>query len=110
MPVTGGTPRETFRFQHFGYDWITLAFSADGRSLLVPRKVEANPEDPYWTLLRVPVKGGKAQDLGIKMVGFDKVTADPNGEQILFSSRGPEQKGDEVWVIDNFLPDQVARQ
>jgi Tol biopolymer transport system component len=104
VPVTGGTPREVFRFRHFGYNWITLAFSADGRFLFVPRKVKTDPEDPYWTLFRVSLESGEAQDLGVEMVGFEKVTADPNGGQLLFSSRGPEQKGDEVWVIDNFLP------
>jgi Tol biopolymer transport system component len=109
VPTTGGTPREIYRFHHFGHDWITLAFSADGKALFLPRKLTPPPEDPYWTLLRVPIDGGEPHDLGLRMVGIQKVTACPTGDQILFDSRGFEQRGDEVWVIDNFLPEAVAR-
>ncbi len=109
VPAAGGTPREIYRFRHFGANWITLEFSADGKSLFIPRKLTP-PEDPYWTLFRVAVEGSEAQDLGVKMVGFQKVTARPDGERILFDSKGFEQKGDEVWVIEGFLPADTGGQ
>jgi Tol biopolymer transport system component len=109
VPVTGGTPRGIYRFPHFGYNWITLAFGADGKSLFVPRKLTPSPEDPYWTLLRVPIDGGEPHDLGLRMVGFQKVTACPDGEKILFESWGFGQKSDEVWVIENFLAEAMAK-
>jgi dipeptidyl aminopeptidase/acylaminoacyl peptidase len=103
IPTTGGTPREVYRFRHFGSHWITLEFSADGQSLFVPRKLTP-PEDPYWTLFRVPLGGGEAQDLEVKMVGLQKVAAHPGGERFLLDSRGLEPASNEVWVIENFLP------
>ena len=57
VPVDGGTPREIFRFTEHGQHWITLEFSADGKSLFVPREINP-PADPPWTLLRVPVAEG----------------------------------------------------
>jgi Tol biopolymer transport system component len=108
VPAAGGAPREIYRFRHFGAGWITLEFSADGKSLFIPRKLTP-PEDPYWTLFSVPVEGGEPQDLGVKMVSFAKVTAHPDGERIAFASRGAEEKGDEVWVIEDFLPRATGR-
>jgi Tol biopolymer transport system component len=110
QPVGGGAPREVFRFEHFGQAWITLEFSADGKSLFIPREI-TTPEDPdYWTLLRVPVEGGEPQDLGLKMVSFGKVAAHPDGEHIAFASEGVETKDAEVWVIEGFLPADTGGQ
>jgi Tol biopolymer transport system component len=108
VPATGGTPREVYRFPHVGQHWISLAYSADGESLFIPRKLTPLA-DPYWTVFRVPVNGGEPRDLGLKMVFFDKITAHPGGERIAFSSGGLEQKDGEVWVIEDFLPATTAR-
>ncbi len=107
LPVDGGTPREIFRFTQHGQHWITLEFSADGESLFVPREVNP-PADPPWTLLRVPLAGGEPQDLGLRMAGIGRVAAHPDGERITFSSKGFEEKDDEVWVIEGFLPRTAA--
>jgi Tol biopolymer transport system component len=107
VPVAGGTPRDLYRFTHPANAPIPMAFSADGEYLFLPRTT--TPEDPTWSLFRLPVKGGEPQDLGLKMIGFRKVSAHPDGERILFSSRGAEEKSTEVWVIEDFLPVPTAR-
>jgi dipeptidyl aminopeptidase/acylaminoacyl peptidase len=108
VPVTGGTPREVYRFTEDGQHWNPPEFSADGKFLFVPREL-ATPEDPYWTVLRVPVEGGEPRDLGLKMIGFGHIAAHPGGERIAFSSEGVEDKQDEVWVVEGFLPETVAK-
>jgi Tol biopolymer transport system component len=107
VPVAGGTPRDLYRFTHPANAPIPMAFSADGEYLFLPRTT--TPEDPTWSLFRLPVKGGEPQDLGLKMIGFRKISAHPDGERILFSSRGAEEKSTEVWVIEDFLPVPTAR-
>jgi Tol biopolymer transport system component len=107
LSVGGGEPREVHRFPHEGPHWITLEFSADGESLFMPRKVTPL-EDPYWTVFRVPLEGGEPQDLGLKMLDFDKLTVHPDGIRIAFSSGGLEPRHGEVWVIEDFLPRATA--
>jgi len=108
MPVSGGTPREVFRFTHPTNASIRPEFSADGKSLFLPRR-KTPLEDPTETLFRLPISGGNPQDLGLTMVGLRHISAHPDGERILFSSSGAEEKDTEVWVIEDFLPRTAAR-
>jgi Tol biopolymer transport system component len=108
VPVEGGAPREIFRFTEHGQHFHRVEFSADGSSLLVPREL-VPPAKPSWTLLRVPVAGGEAEDLGVRMAGIGRVTAHPDGSRIAFASKGLEQETDEVWAIENLLPDASGR-
>jgi Tol biopolymer transport system component len=103
MPVTGGPSREVYRFTHSTNASIRPAFSTDGRYLFLPIKMTPL-EDPTQTLFRLPVEGGEPQDLGLKMISFRSLSAHPDGERLLFSSRGAEEKNTEVWVIEDFLP------
>ena len=42
------------------------------------------------------------------MAGIGRVAAHADGERITFASKGFEEKDDEVWVIEDFLPDATA--
>jgi hypothetical protein len=106
MPASGGTPREIFRFAPLTNAGIRPEFSADGKYLFLAWAT--TPEDPTSSLVRLPVQGGEPQDLGLRMIGFKSLSAHPDGEQILFSSRGAEEKSTEVWVIEDFLPQAPA--
>ncbi|MGD8896196.1 MAG: tetratricopeptide repeat protein [Acidobacteriota bacterium] len=104
VPVDGGTPRGVFHFKEHGQHWIKPEFSVDGKYLLVPRETNP-PAEPPWTLLRVPVAGGQAEDLGLRMADLGRIAAHPDGGRIAFASKGFERKDDEVWVIGDFLPE-----
>jgi Tol biopolymer transport system component len=88
--------------------WIPVVWSANGQSLVFPRQKEPSAANLAWRLWRVPVAGGAARDLGLEMSGFDSLSAHPDGQQIAFSSAGPEARSGEVWVMENFLPDARA--
>ena len=103
LPVTGGTPREIGRFTVPTNGPIPLEFSADGKHLFLPMKTTPL-EDPGVNLFRLPVEGGEPQDLGLRMMGFRRFSAHPDGEHIAFGSRGAEEKSTEIWVIENILP------
>jgi Tol biopolymer transport system component len=103
VPAAGGTAREVYRFAHPTNASIILEFSADGEYVFLPRK-PTPLEGPTSNLFRLPVQGGEPEDLGLKMIGFRGLSAHPDGTQILFSSRGAEEKDTEVWVIEDFLP------
>ena len=103
IPATGGTPREVYRFSPSTNASIRLEFSADGEYVFLPRK-PTPLEGPTSNLFRLPVQGGEPEDLGLKMIGFRGLSAHPDGTQILFSSRGAEEKDSEIWVIEDFLP------
>jgi Tol biopolymer transport system component len=107
VPASGGTPREIFRFAPPTNAGIRPEFSADGKHLFLPWAT--TPEDPTSSLVRLPVQGGEPQDLGLKMIGFRSLSAHPDGQQLLFSSQGAEQKSTEVWIIEDFLPGAESR-
>lgn len=108
MPSDGGPPRDIYRFTHPTNAPIRLAFCADGNSVLLPSK-KGPPEESKATLLRLPITGGDPQDLGLAMVDLGHPTAHPDGERILFSSRGAEERDTEIWVIEGFLTRTTAR-
>ncbi len=110
VATAGGTPREVShgRFTFASNAPINaLAFSADGKSLFLPRKT-IPADEPGWSLLRLPIEGGEPQDLGLKMLRFSNLSVHPDGQRILFASRGTEQKSTEIWAIEGFLPGATA--
>ncbi|UCE48003.1 MAG: PD40 domain-containing protein, partial [Phycisphaerales bacterium] len=110
MPAAGGEPRELCRFEEddgfiFGSN-CSITWTADGKYILFAMK-DSKIDDPKWELCRIPIDGGELEKLGLKMSGsFFNLSAHPDGRHIAFSSRG--QSGSEVWVMENFLPVDVA--
>jgi hypothetical protein len=42
------------------------------------------------------------------MLRFSNLSAHPDGQRILFSSRGTEEKNTEIWALEDFLPGATA--
>jgi Tol biopolymer transport system component len=100
LPASGGEPRELLRLQ--GPESITeMAWTADGRDLLF---VKANPsnqeQSPELWQIRVP--SGEARKVGSLVKGLNGLSVHPDGRRIAFTAG--EQRGAEVWVMENFLP------
>jgi Tol biopolymer transport system component len=108
VPAGGGEVREALKVELparvFGSSG--LAWTPDGRHLLVP----IIPKFTGWLepgaaseLLRVPVAGGKAQNLGLAMVRIGLGGVHPDGRRIVFDSGQRRESAQEVWVMENFL-------
>jgi Tol biopolymer transport system component len=111
VAAAGGAPREVYHghlVRGSNAPINAFEFTADGRSLLVPRKTTPSDE-PGWTLLSIPIDGGTPQDLGLKMLRFSNLSARPDGREIVFGSRGTEERNAEIWVIEDFLPATKAQ-
>jgi Tol biopolymer transport system component len=110
VATAGGTPREVSRGR-FTYGSAgpinAVAFSADGKYLFLPRKTTPS-EEPGWSLLRLAIEGGEPQETGLKMLRFSNLSAHPDGQRILFASRGIEQKSTDIFAIEDFLPGATA--
>ncbi len=100
MPAEGGEPKELHRFKQGGRWIIDIAWSPDSRYIYF---YKSSP-NWKWELWRIPSEGGKAQDLGLRMVRYDHINVHPDGRQITFSSRPLNAKPPELWVMENFLP------
>lgn len=107
MPAAGGPAREIFR----GSPWLdasrynTLAWTPDQRYVLFVRG-SAGGAAPN-VLWRVPVAGGQAEQMGLTIPGRVKSPQiDPEGRQIFFSAN--ESSPNEVWALENFLPQSAA--
>jgi Tol biopolymer transport system component len=110
MPVEGGEVREVLRVQLpatvFGP--FGLAWTPDGRHLLVsilPKYTGGLVRGAMTELLRVPIAGGKAQKLGLAMERIELGGVHPDGRRIVFDSGQPRESAQEVWVMENFLPE-----
>jgi Tol biopolymer transport system component len=104
MPAAGGEPREIWRFAQSG--WIPLAWGADGKYLLVPRKI--SPDDRKQSLWRVPASGGAPEKLGLEAARLHDLSARPDGKQIAFAAW--EGQPAEVWVMENLLSELKGRE
>ena len=103
IPAEGGEPRELCRYENNQNARVIPRWSPDGRFVLYSR-IQKGEE--LWELWRVPFDGGQPQKMGISMTGPSTISPHPDGRQIAFTSYGLTDKGPEIWVMENFLPDE----
>jgi Tol biopolymer transport system component len=105
IPTTGGEPRILCSYEHPGIRPIYPTWVAGGRYVLFTR-VSSDLDEAVetWEIVRVPVEGGEIQSLGLELTDFRHFSAHPDGQHIVFHSRGSQIKWPEVWVMENFLP------
>jgi Tol biopolymer transport system component len=103
IPVEGGEPRELCRYENSRNAKVKPRWSADGRFIIFSRIQKG---DKLWELWRVPFNGGLPQKMGISMTGASTNSPHPDGRQIAFTSIGLEKKAPEIWVMENFLPEE----
>ena len=106
IPAKGGKPRELCRFENRSNHMVRPRWSADGRFVLFARNVGGDQKDDLWC---VPIEGGKPQKLGTPMYRISDISPHPDGRQIIFTSHGPTLIAPEIWVMENFLPEQKAK-
>jgi Tol biopolymer transport system component len=100
LPASGGQARDLYRFKHSGGHPTWLDWTADGRSIIFSKR----NEDRGWGLWRISVDGGEPRSLGISTGYIDVVCVHPDGKRLAFSTGTNE--GPELWVMENFLPDE----
>jgi Tol biopolymer transport system component len=101
MDFPEGSLKEILKFKFGGDHYIDLAWSPDSRFIYFSQM----PNDSSnWDLWRVPMEGGNAQNLGIKMKRFESLSIHPDGRRISFASIPQEGEFPQVWVLENFLP------
>jgi Tol biopolymer transport system component len=105
IPTSGGEPRILCSYEHPGIRPIYPTWIAGGKYILFTRVTSALDEPvETWEIVRVPVEGGEIQSLGLEMTEFRHFSAHPDGQHIVFHSRGSTMRWPEVWVMENFLP------
>ena len=102
MPATGGEPRVVHGLKK-GEIITTLAWTPDGKNLLFAKRKENKKKCELW---KVPVEGGKAQNLDLAMERLAILRIHPDGERIAFCS---SRLSSEIWVMENFLPKDKNR-
>ena len=99
IPAAGGEAREIVPAKNIPVNM--LAWTADGRRLLFGVGND-NAKREVWL---VSAEGGEPRKLDLdmdKMAGF---TAHPDGKRIAFTAGGFDN---EIWVMENFLPETRA--
>ena len=96
MPSNGGNPRIVYRFDQSGNtkpEWTN-----DGKHILVGAA--------RGILYRFPVEGGQPQEINLGKSFWAAFTIHPDGRQIAFASQLNPDSDADVWVMQNFLPEQ----
>jgi Tol biopolymer transport system component len=105
IPTSGGEPRILCSYAHPGIRPIYPTWIAGGRYILFTRVTSDFDEAvETWEIVRVPVEGEEIQSLGLELTDFRHFSAHPDGQHIVFHSRGSQLRWPEVWVMENFLP------
>ena len=105
IATTGGEPREVVRLgpQELPISAPpTLAWTPDGRYLLYLTGDGTGKKSELW---RVAIEGGRPEKLDLTMEGLGELRVHPDGRRIAFSA---SQEVDEIWVLENFLPELRA--
>ncbi|MFC2161316.1 tetratricopeptide repeat protein [Acidobacteriota bacterium] len=110
IPSTGGELRELWSFK----DGIAIRSGApstwtpDGKYILFAMK-SPKKEREKWDLYGISPEGGTPEKLGLEMSGFlMNLSIHPDGRNIVFSTS--EKENTEVWVMENFLPQDILPQ
>jgi Tol biopolymer transport system component len=95
-----GQLREVFRSPWPGFipGNQGLEWTPDGHHLLI---VRGSMSTEIGELLRVPAKGGKAQEVGLTGKSLSSPSIHPDGRHLAF--RAGSDDSNEVWVMENFL-------
>ena len=103
MPASGGEPRELLTLKKpelisFG----TVAWTPDGRDLIFGKSRPFDvPPDFKTELWKIPASGGQPQKIELAADSVWDVHIRPDGKRIAYNSG---TWGQEIWVMENFLP------
>ena len=105
ISTSGGEPRIFCSYDHPGIRPIYPTWIAGGRYILFSQETTSVTDmESTFELVRIPAEGGELQELGLEMMEFRHFSAHPDGQHIVFHSRGSTMRWPEVWVMENFLP------
>jgi Tol biopolymer transport system component len=105
IPTSGGEPQAIYSFEHQGNPIISPTWIGGGKYILFyQEKPDSDEAVTTYELVRIPAEGGEIQELGLEMAEYRHFSVHPDGEQIVFHSRGSEKRWPEIWVMENFLP------
>jgi Tol biopolymer transport system component len=105
ISTSGGEIRIICSYEQPTIRPIYPTWIAGGRYILFTRVSSGLDEAiETWEIVRVPSEGGEIQSLGLEMTDFRHFSAHPDGQHIVFHSRGSQMRWPEVWVMENFLP------
>ncbi len=104
VPVTGGEPRQILRVQVPQVFTGSVAWAPDGRQLMIntfwsDRKSDLERRETWL----VPIDGGPTRQLDLPGYTVGRIRVHPDGRRIAYQAG---QLKSEVWVLENFLPDQ----
>ncbi len=101
MPVSGGEPRELYKF-HESEGIRVITWTPDGKYVLFTKNTKK-----VSALWRISPEGGEPQKLWQSDKRNSGLSIHPDGQQIAFSTGELDL---EIWVMENFLPEIKAEQ
>lgn len=104
----GGETRELYRFDLKGGHPSWLVWTPDNKFIIFSQRIDSSKSGVSgWGLYRISLKGGDPQNLGISTTFISDIDVHPDGKNLVFCSYGPEWKKPELWVMENFLPEET---
>ncbi|MBI3666166.1 MAG: PD40 domain-containing protein, partial [Acidobacteria bacterium] len=98
IPAGGGEQRSLWKPKESIMD---VAWTPDGRYILVGKRRSSSDQDTATELWRIPAEGNEAQNMSLTMGVIPHMRIHPDGRRIAFTAG---QSSAEVWVMENFLP------
>ncbi len=101
VSTSGGESRELFTLENVqSLFWgVGISWTPDGRHLIVGGPDVKDKPNELW---RYPVTGGKPSKLSLG-IRVRQMSVHPDGQRFAFASQEPKG-GEEVWILENFLP------
>jgi len=107
MPASGGEVKEIWNFGEIerGTPGVSQVWSSNGEYILFSAPDLTHMR--VWDLWRIPVEGGKPEKAGLQRNwGIFALNLSPDGRQLAFAGRGGASTDSELWVLENFLPEE----
>lgn len=106
IAIAGGESRELLRVKapEFIPSYSALAWTPDGQHILFT-KWKFDDLDRPSGLWRISAQGGEPRPVDLTMKRLGRFRVHPDGRRLAFSAG---QRKVEIWVLENFLPTQVA--
>lgn len=101
-----GNSRDLYSFKSIAEGPYAQIWSKDGKYIIFTYPKRLDNGEMEWNLMRIPFEGGETVSIKTDIIGMLDPSLHPDGRTLSFESTGDLKFENNIWAMENFLPEQ----